>query len=52
VPDGYYVYRSNTYNVWSFMRGYTKTGVEAAAIRIKDNLILIYSICPVRLNVF
>ena len=38
VPDGYYVYKSNTYNVWNFMRGYTKTGVEAAAKRIKDNL--------------
>jgi len=38
VPDGYYVYQSNTYNVWNFMRGYTKTGVEAAAKRIKDNL--------------
>ena len=27
VPDGYYVFQSNTYNVWNFMRGYTKTGV-------------------------
>jgi len=38
VPDGYFVYQSNTYNVWNFMRGYTKTGVEAAAKRIKENL--------------
>ena len=38
VPDGYYVFKSNTYNVWNFMRGYTKTGVEAAEKRIKENL--------------
>ena len=38
VPDGYYVYKSETYNVWNFMRGYTKTGVGAAATRIKNNL--------------
>lgn len=38
VPEGYYVYQSNTYNVWNFMRGYTKSGVEAAEKRIKENL--------------
>jgi hypothetical protein len=29
---------SITYNVWNFMRGYTKTSVAAAAKRIKQNL--------------
>ena len=38
VPDGFYVFQSNTYNVWNFMRGYTKNGVEAAEKRIKENL--------------
>ena len=38
VPEGYFVYKSETYNVWNFMRGYTKNGVEAAATRIKENL--------------
>ena len=38
VPDGYYVYKSRTYCVWNFMRGYLSNGVEEAANRIKNNL--------------
>ena len=29
VPDGYHVYRSKTYTVWNFMRGYIRTSVKA-----------------------
>jgi hypothetical protein len=38
VPDGYYVFTSQTYGVWNFMRGYVRDSVEAAAKNIKDNL--------------
>jgi hypothetical protein len=38
IPEGYYVFKSNTYNVWNFMRGYVEKGVEEAANRIKNNL--------------
>ena len=38
VPDGYHVYRSKTYTVWNFMRGYVRTSVKDAAENIKTNL--------------
>ena len=38
IPEGYFVVKSKTYNVWNFMRGYTKTGVDAAAKRILNGL--------------
>ena len=38
VPDGYYVFKSKTYGVWNFMRGYVRDSVEAAAKNIKENL--------------
>jgi len=38
IPEGYHVFKSNTYNVWNFMRGYTEKGVKEAADRIKNNL--------------
>ena len=38
VPDGYHVYRSKTYTVWNFMRGYIRTSVKDAADNIKNNL--------------
>ena len=38
VPDGYHVYRSQTYTVWNFMRGYVRTTVKDAADNIKNHL--------------
>jgi hypothetical protein len=38
IPDGYYVFRSRTYCVWNFMRGYVRDSVKAAAKNIKQNL--------------
>jgi hypothetical protein len=38
VPDGYFVVRSKTYNVWNFMRGYLDKGVKAASVNIRNNL--------------
>jgi len=38
VPEGYYVFKSKTYGVWNFMRGYVRDSVEAAAKNIKANL--------------
>ena len=38
VPDGYHVYRSKTYTVWNFLRGYVRTSVEDAADNIMNNL--------------
>ena len=38
VPDGYHVYRSKTYTVWNFLRGYVRTTVKDAADNIKNNL--------------
>lgn len=40
IPDGYFVVKSPTYNVWNFMRGYLDNGVEAAANNIRDNLVV------------
>lgn len=38
VPDGYFVVRSRTYDVWVFMRASIAKGLEAAAKNVKDNL--------------
>ena len=38
VPEGYFVVRSRTYNVWNFMRGYLDKGVKAASDNIRNNL--------------
>lgn len=38
IPGGYYVFKSSTYNVWNFMRGYTEKGIKEAGDRIKSNL--------------
>ncbi len=38
VPPGYFVVRSNTYNVWVFMRASIAKGLEPAFKNVKDNL--------------
>ncbi len=38
VPQGYFVVRSRTYDVWVFMRASIAKGLEAAAKNVKDNL--------------
>ena len=38
VPDGYFVFHSETNIVWNFMRGYLDKGIEAASNNIRDNL--------------
>jgi hypothetical protein len=38
IPTGYFVVKSPTYRVWTFMRGFTTNGIEAAVKNIKDNL--------------
>ena len=39
VPDGYYVFKSKTYCVWNFMRGYVRDSVKRrTANNIKKNL--------------
>jgi hypothetical protein len=38
VPTGYFVVKSPTYRVWTFMRGSIANGMEAAVKNIKDNL--------------
>jgi hypothetical protein len=38
IPDGYFVVKSPTYRVWTFMRGSIANGIEAAVKNVKDNL--------------
>lgn len=38
VPDGYYVFKSESYTVWNFMRGYVRNSVKDAAENIVNNL--------------
>ena len=38
IPDGYFVYRSRTFGVWTFMRGSVADGLEAGAANITENL--------------
>ena len=38
VPDGYFVYQSRTFGVWTFMRGSVADGLEAGAANITENL--------------
>jgi len=38
VPAGYFVVKSRTYGVWTFMRGSVAKGLEADATNIEDNL--------------
>jgi len=38
VPDGYFVVKSPTYRVWTFMRGSIANGIEEAVKNIKANL--------------
>jgi hypothetical protein len=38
IPEGYFIVKSPTYRVWTFMRGSIANGVEAAVKNVKDNL--------------
>jgi len=38
VPDGYFVLRSRTFGVWTFMRGSVADGLEVGVTNIVDNL--------------
>ena len=38
IPTGYYVIKSPTYRVWTFMRGSIANGMEAAVKNITENL--------------
>ena len=38
VPDGYFVVRPRTYDVWLFMRASITDGLDAAVKNVKDNL--------------
>jgi hypothetical protein len=38
VPEGYFVVKSKTYDVWVFMRASIAKGLEAASKNVKDNL--------------
>ena len=38
VPDGYFVYRSRTFGVWTFMRGSVADGIDAGVANITENL--------------
>jgi hypothetical protein len=38
APSGYYIVKSRTYRVWTFMRGSVANGLEAAVKNVKDNL--------------
>jgi hypothetical protein len=38
IPTGYYVVKSPTYRVWTFMRGSIANGIEAGVKNITDNL--------------
>ena len=37
VPDGYFVVRSGTYNVWVFLRASIAKGLDVAVKNVKDN---------------
>ena len=37
VPDGYFVVRSGTYNVWIFLRASIAKGIDVAVKNVKDN---------------
>ncbi len=37
IPEGYFVVRSNTYNVWFFMRASIAKGLDVAFKNVKDN---------------
>ena len=38
IPEGYFVVKSKTYNVWVFMRASIAKGLDAAAKNVKENL--------------
>ncbi len=38
VPEGYFVLRSRTFGVWTFMRGSVANGLDAGVANIVDNL--------------
>ena len=38
IPEGYFVVKSKTYRVWTFMRGSVANGLEAAVKNVKENL--------------
>jgi len=38
IPEGYFIVKSPTYRVWTFMRGSIAKGIETAVKNIKDNL--------------
>lgn len=38
IPEGYFVVKSPTFHVWTFMRGSIARGLEAAVSNIRDNL--------------
>jgi len=38
IPEGYFVVKSPTYRVWTFMRGSIANGLEVAVKNVKDNL--------------
>jgi hypothetical protein len=38
IPSGYFIVKSKTYRVWTFMRGSIANGIEAAVKNVKDNL--------------
>ena len=38
TPEGYFVVKSKTYNVWVFMRASIAKGLDAAAKNVKENL--------------
>jgi hypothetical protein len=38
IPNGYYVVKSPTYKVWTFLRGSIANGLDAAVKNIQDNM--------------
>jgi hypothetical protein len=38
IPDGYFIVKSPTYRVWTFMRGSIANGLDVAVNNVKDNL--------------
>ena len=38
IPEGYFVVKSPTYRVWTFMRGSIANGLDLAVKNVKDNL--------------
>jgi hypothetical protein len=38
VPDGYFVYRSRTFRMWTFLRGSVADGIESGVANITENL--------------